>query len=144
MRQYRSSAKDCPLRSGCIGRSPKKKIEVTADKPLYDRMHQRLQTPKAKRMKKIRSATVEPVLGTLVNFLGMRRVNTRGLEQSNKCMQVAAVAYNLKKLLTWKERKIETGVSAVQEELAKAWVWLCSIITISYRYQPACGILSAN
>ncbi|MBE7174605.1 MAG: IS1182 family transposase [Williamsia sp.] len=126
MRQYRSSAKDCkacPLRSGCIGSSPEKKIEDSVDKPYYDRMHQRLQTAKAKQMKELRSSTVEPVLGTLVNFLGMRRVNTRGLVQSSKCMLMAAVAYNLKKLLKWTERSVETGVKEMQKELTKA-VWL--------------------
>ena len=50
-------------------------------------------------MKKLRSSTVEPVLGTLVNFLGMRRVNTKGIDLAAKCMIMAAVAYNLKKLL---------------------------------------------
>jgi hypothetical protein len=102
MRSYRSSSKDCatcPLRSICIGKSDYKKIEDTVDKPLYDRMHQRLQTQKAKRMKKLRSSTVEPVLGTLINYLSMRRINTRGIKQANKCMIMAAVAYNLKKLL---------------------------------------------
>jgi hypothetical protein len=41
-------------------------------------------------MKKLRQATVEPVIGTLVNFLGMRRVNTRGIGLANKCLLVAA------------------------------------------------------
>ncbi len=79
MKVYRSSAKECghcPLRSVCIGKSDFKKIDDTIDKPLYDRMHARLQTHKARRMKKLRSSTVEPVLGTLVNYLNMRRVNT--------------------------------------------------------------------
>jgi len=49
-------------------------------------------------MKK-RQSTVEPVIGTLVNFLGMKRVNTKGLEQANKCLTMAGTAYNLKKLL---------------------------------------------
>ena len=105
MKEYRSSAKDCsgcPLRSKCIGKSDFKKIEDTVDKPLYDRMHERLQTKKAKRLKKLRQATVEPVLGTLVNFLGMRRVNTRGLALANKGMLMAATCYNLKKLLNFK------------------------------------------
>ena len=64
-KQYRSSAKDCggcPLRTSCIGgRADYKKLEETIDKPLYDQMHQRLQTPYAKRMKKLRQSTVEPV-----------------------------------------------------------------------------------
>jgi hypothetical protein len=80
-------------------------------------MHIKLQTQKAKRMKKLRSSTVEPVLGTLVNYLGMRRVNTRGLEQANKCMLMAAIAYNLKKLLKFTTRKVQTNVQAMQVNL---------------------------
>jgi transposase len=108
-KQYRSSAKDCahcPLRTTCIGaRADFKKIDETIDKPLYDCMHQRLQTPKAKRLKKLRQSTVEPVLGTLVNFLAMKRMNTRGLDLANKCMLMAAACYNLKKLLKFNAPK---------------------------------------
>lgn len=121
MRHYRSSSKDCkscPLRSTCIGKSNEKKIEVSVDKPFYDRMHERLQTRKAKRMKKLRSSTVEPVIGTLVNFLGMRRVNTRGIVQSNKCMLMAAVAYNLKKWMQFTRRKVNVKAAAMLETAA--------------------------
>src|SRR5690606_2578351 len=71
MREYRSSRKDCvdcSLRSSCIGKSFEKSIRETADKPYYDKMHVRLQTDYAKKMKKLRQSTVEPVLGTLINF----------------------------------------------------------------------------
>lgn len=118
MKTYRSSSKDCghcPLRSVCIGKSDFKKIDDTVDKPLYDRMHERLQTQKAKRMKKLRSSTVEPVLGTLINYLSMRRVNTRGIKQANKCMLMAAVAYNLKKLMKWEQTKVQTSVMAMKK-----------------------------
>jgi transposase len=118
MRSYRSSSKDCAgchLRTVCIGKSDYKKIENTVDKPLYDRMHARLQTPKAKRMKKLRSSTVEPVLGTLINYLAMRRVSTRGIIQANKCMIMAAVAYNLKKLMKWKGLNVETEVMIIKK-----------------------------
>ena len=54
---------------------------------------------------KQRQSTVEPVIGTLVNYLGMKRVNTKGLLQANKCLTMAAVAYNLKKLLKFTTRK---------------------------------------
>ena len=117
---YRSSSLDCavcPLRSKCIGKSHYKKIGHTVHKPLYDRMHAKLQTQKANRMKKLRSSTVEPVLGTLVNYLGMRRVNTRGIEQANKCMLMAAIAYNLKKLLKFTTRKVQTNAAVVQVNL---------------------------
>ena len=94
-REYRSSRKDCgpcPLRSSCIGKSPEKKIVDTFDKPYYDKMHERLKTSYAKKMKKLRQSTVEPVLGTLINFLAMKRVNTRGIKLANKCMMMAAIA----------------------------------------------------
>jgi transposase len=120
MKVYRSSAKDCghcPLRSKCIGKSDFKKIDDTVDKPLYDRMHARLQTTKAKRMKKLRSSTVEPVLGTLINYLNLRRVNTRGIRQANKCMLMAAVAYNLKKLLKFTTPKVQADVKALQKTM---------------------------
>jgi transposase len=118
MKVYRSSAKDCgpcPLRSVCIGKSDFKKIDDSIDKPYYDRMHVRLQTVNREKIRQIRSSTVEPVLGTLVNYLAMRRVNTRGIKQSNKCIIMSAVAYNLKKLLKWKQTKVETAVMAMKK-----------------------------
>jgi hypothetical protein len=82
-------------------------------------MHARLQTPKAKQMKKLRQSTVEPVLGTLVNFLGMKRVNTRGLPLANKCMLMAATCYNLKKLLNFKVPKVNAAVIKVLKKTEK-------------------------
>src|SRR5258708_1160661 len=118
MKVYRSSSKDCgpcPLRMVCIGKSNFKKIEDSIDKPFYDRMHARLQSVNRKKIRQTRSSTVEPVLGTLVNYLAMRRVNTRGIKQANKCIIMAAVAYNLKKLLKWQQRKFETTVMAMKK-----------------------------
>jgi transposase len=132
MKVYRSSAKDCghcPLRSKCIGKSNYKKIDDTVDKPLYDHMHARLQTNKAKRMKKLRSSTVEPVLGTLVNYLNMRRVNTRGIKQANKCMLMAAVAYNLKKLMKFTTKKVQADVKAMQEILQSTFLHVTAILS---------------
>jgi transposase len=127
-KQYRSSAKDCvhcPLRTSCIGgRADYKKIENTTDKPLYDQMHQRLQTSYAKKMKKLRQATVEPVLGTLINFMGLRRIWTRGLKSANKFMIGAAVAYNIKKWLNYKDEKIKTAVIAMKKMKEALCFWL--------------------
>jgi len=117
---YRASARDCkpcPLRSVCIGKSNEKTIEDTIDKPYYDRMHIRMQTQKAKRMKKLRQSTVEPVLGTLINFLNMKRVNTRGLKQANKHVLMAALAYNLKKYMNY-VRKIKIPMSMAVEKIS--------------------------
>jgi transposase len=115
---YRASSNDCkqcPLRSTCIGKADFKTIEQTINKSLFDTMHERMQTPYAKGLRKIRSSTVEPVLGTLVNFLAMKRVNTIGIYQANKCLLMAAIAYNLKKLIKFKERQ----AISVQSQLPK-------------------------
>jgi len=119
---YSSSRKECShceLRGQCIGKSKNKKIYETTAKPFYDRMHQRMQTIKAKRMQKLRQTTVEPVLGTLINFLGMKRMNTKGLKQAGKCMIMAAIAYNLKKLLKFQGPKAEARVENLHSLLQK-------------------------
>lgn len=116
---YLSSSKDCsvcPLRSVCIGKSATKKITVTMDKPLFDLMQARMQTTKGKRMMKLRQSTVEPVLGTLVNFLGMKRVNTIGIDQACKCMLAAASAYNVKKLLKFCTTKIQIAIKTMERQ----------------------------
>lgn len=110
MKVFRSRSRDCrtcPLRAECIGKSDFKAITESTDKPLYDEMHERLKTPKAKRLKIMRSSTVEPVLGTLINFRGMKRIWTRGIKNANKFMIGAAIAYNLKKWMSYKERKVK-------------------------------------
>ena len=75
-----------------------------------------MQTKKAKRLMKKRQSTVEPVIGTLVNFLGIKRVNTKGLAQANKCLTIAAVAYNLKKLLKHNTRQVITNIQALKRQ----------------------------
>jgi transposase len=125
MKEYRSSSlgcRNCPLRKTCIGKSDFKKIVDTIDKPLYDEMHERLQTRKARRMKKLRQATVEPVIGTLVNFLGMRRVNTRGIHLAGKCLLMAAVCYNLKRLLKWMGESSQNPGKTLKKLLFIVWL----------------------
>ncbi|MDP2058403.1 MAG: transposase [Flavobacteriaceae bacterium] len=49
--------------------------------------------------------SVEPVLGTIINFTNMKRVNTRGIQQANKHVMMAAMTYNLKKYLKFISKK---------------------------------------
>src|SRR5690606_36487988 len=103
-KHYRVSVKECsrcPLGKQCPVYSGGPRgglIKETVDRPLYERMHHRMQTKKAIRMMKIRQSTVEPVIGSLVSFFGIRKVNTIGLLQANKCITMSGAAYNLKKL----------------------------------------------
>ena len=87
-------------------------------------MHLRMQTRKAKRLKLKRQSSVEPVIGTLVAYYGIKKVNSKGIEQANKCLTMAAVAYNLKKLLRYKPRdynfntmKLKSSLVALKEAI---------------------------
>jgi len=125
----------CPLRERCAVLSKKGYgiITDTVDKPYYDRMHLRMQTPKARRMKKKRQSTVEPVIGTLVNFLGMKRVNTKGIVQANKCVIMAAVAYNLKKMMQRVTKNIAANVQALKKEHEQAFeVFICVLTAFKH------------
>lgn len=116
-RMYQSSFKDCkgcPFRDNCIGSSGVKKITDSVDKPLYDQMREIMESPKAKRMARLRSATVEPVLGSLINYTGMKRINAKGIKQANKCMVMAAVAYNLKKLLKYTSKPVQSNLKSLE------------------------------
>jgi hypothetical protein len=91
-------------------------------------------TPYAKKMKKRRQATVEPVLGTLINFMGLRRIWTRGLQSANKFMLGAAIAYNLKKWLNYHEQKRKTAVVAIK----KTKEGLCSLFLMLWHSIAVC------
>ncbi|WP_400190375.1 transposase [Hymenobacter sp. B81] len=62
-------------------------------------MTARLTARLGKHMRRLRAATVEPVLGSLVNYYGLRHMSKKGREEAAKVMYVAAMAYNLKKYL---------------------------------------------
>ncbi|WP_158995477.1 transposase [Mucilaginibacter sp. L196] len=121
MKLYSAGAKNClkcPLKDTCDAYKGKKVlIKETIDKPYYDRMHIRMQTRKAKILMKLRQSTVEPVIGTLVNYLGIKRVNSKGLEQANKCLTIAAVAYNLKKMLKYQPKLIGESIQNLKQPL---------------------------
>ena len=112
---YRSSETacgKCPLRAACCGKVTKfKKLDDSIHKPLYDKMHQKLNKDKnyTRFLTKRRSSTVEPVLGTLINYHNMRRINTRGMKSANKHVMMAALAYNLKKLLKFMPKKVKSN-----------------------------------
>jgi len=118
-KHYRANLKQCnacPLKDTCTAHTPKQTlIKETVDRPYYVKMHLRMQSRKAKRLMKQRQSTVEPVIGTLVNYLGMKRVNTKGLLQANKCLTMAAVAYNLKKLLKHTASNVIANLQALKQ-----------------------------
>ena len=82
-------------------------------------MHEKLQTDYAKRIMKKRGSTVEPVLGTMLNFLNLKRVNTRGIKGANKHVMMSALTYNIKKLMKFKRPILEMNAQALQKQKQK-------------------------
>ena len=115
----RSDCKGCPLASKCIGKSHEKRIRITVYRDQYDRAIERVTSIKGKQMKILRQSTVEPVFGTLINYGGMRKINTRGIEQANKVMLMAASAYNLKKLMNYIEKHRKIAAMVIKKEIIK-------------------------
>jgi hypothetical protein len=60
------------------------------------------------------------VLGTLINFTNMRRVNTRGMKNANKHVLMAALTYNLKKLLKFSREKVKIKAAEMRQRVEKA------------------------
>lgn len=116
-KEYRASkhiCAGCPIRNDCLGKSAQeKKFSVTYYRSEYERNNQRVNSPFGRYLKGKRQSTVEPVFGTLTQFMGMRKVNTIGLAQANKCMQMAAMAYNLKKWLKFTEKRVKSGAGSL-------------------------------
>ncbi|MFK1760055.1 transposase [Parabacteroides distasonis] len=122
MTKYRSSVEDCskcPLRNQYIKNTKQntKELSTTVDKPYYDRAYERVHSIIGRRMKKLRSSTVEPVLGTLLDYGAMRKVRTRGLKLANNHVLLAAMAYNLKKLIKHQYHNSVVAVAKVTENL---------------------------
>jgi len=65
-------------------------------------------------MRRRRQSTVEPVFGSLIHHYGLRRGNSRGKAGAHKTMLLAAVAYNLKKLLKHQPRQASSLALALR------------------------------
>ena len=98
-------------------------------------MHKKLTENKAyaQKMFRLRSSTVEPVLGTLINFLNMKRVNTRGIDLANKHVMMAALTYNLKKYLKFISKKAISKAIAVQIEVSSIFSICFSVFLLIFR-----------
>ncbi|MFV0228036.1 IS1182 family transposase [Empedobacter falsenii] len=133
-KSYRSSEKDCgqcPLRESCCGKVTKfKKLEDSIHKPLYDKMHEKLTQNKAyhRRLVKRRSSTVEPVLGTLINFFNLKRINSRGMSKANKHVLMSSLSYNLKKYLRFTVKKSSVLAQVIYLKQGKNYAFTKSLL----------------
>ena len=127
-RQYFTTRKDCkgcPLKESCLGKKQQeKKIDITYYREHYERAKERLSTRYAEWMKKKRHSTVEPVFGTLINYMGLSKINTRGLISADKKMLMAATAYNLKKWINFCSTRRKTAALVAPKPAGPAFFWL--------------------
>jgi hypothetical protein len=113
---------DCPIRSQCLGKSAQeKKFSVTYYREEYERNIARVESPLGRYMKGKRQSTVEPVFGTLTQFMGLRKINTIGLAQANKVMHLSAIAYNLKKYLKFAQKRARSGARSLASSFIPKW-----------------------
>ena len=130
-KEYRNSSKmckGCRFRESCLGKTAKeKRFTVTYYREEYERNNARIATKKGKVMKGKRQSTVEPVFGTLTQFMGLRKVNTIGIKQANKVMQMAAIAYNIKKYLKFVQKRVKSGANSLLHSLLKNYHFLKAI-----------------
>jgi hypothetical protein len=121
---YSSGTRDCKgciQKAECCKKDRYKRLRTSIDKPYYDAAHERMKTEEGKRRIRLRAVTVEPVLGTLLNFRRMKKVYTRGNELAHKQLLMAAAAYNLKKLMKHSGLKAAKGMFVFLDEI---WIWL--------------------
>ena len=114
-KEYRASkyvCLDCPLRRQCLKKSQEKRITITFYKDEYERNNKRVNSKRGSYMKGKRQSTVEPVFGTLTQFMGLRKINTIGIEQANKVMHLSAMAYNLKKYLKFITKTVKSDAKS--------------------------------
>jgi len=132
-KEYRCSSlvcKTCPIKAQCLGKSAQeKKFSVTYYREEYERNNKRVKSKRGRYLKSKRSSTVEPVFGTLTQFMGLRKINTIGIEQANKVMHMAATAYNIKKYLKFTKKTVETN----KQRLAFYLNQLKQVITLQIR-----------
>jgi transposase len=138
----RKHCKDCPFKDTCIGKKQEMAINETIYKPYFERMHVRMQTRKASCLMKKRQSTVEPVIGTLVGYHAVKKINSRGIEQANKCLTMAAIAYNIKKLLNFKPRCFQHNTNQLSIELNKT---ICqAIAAVKLLLSTNCMVLAPS
>jgi hypothetical protein len=129
----RSDCKNCPIKLACIVKSYEKKISITYYKEEYDRAIARVNSKMGKIMKAKRQSTVEPVFGSLINHLGIRKMNTMGIRQANKNMLMAAVAYNLKKYLNYARKIVVSKVNEAKYLGSELITYLRNVLRLSKR-----------
>jgi len=147
----RADCRDCPIKQDCIGKGTEKRFSVIYHLDEYHRTIARINSAKGQYLKRRRQATVEPVFGVLTQYLGMRKVTTKGIHNANKQFLMAAMAYNLKRYLKFNRRGVlpqfmEPCLKPIEELLGAIFTFysLLAHNAIFRQFHPFPLILSNN
>jgi transposase len=115
MKHYRAFYQDCqrcPFKAVCVPYADHKQLNRSAFDEAYRRAWYRQRSRQGQHMRRVRQRTVEPVFGNLLHHYGLRRIQVRGQAGAHKSMLLAAIAYNLKKLLRYRpERTLRMAIA---------------------------------
>ena len=121
-RIYRTSAKqckNCPIKAQCItSKVNYKQLKHSEGKEWYDLMDNRLRTSYGRQMVRKRKAIVEPAIGNLLHYNGMKKVYARGIQAANKHVMLASMSLNLKK---WLKHSIKHPKVKAQRGIILPW-----------------------
>ena len=140
-----AECKVCPLAAQCKGKKAReKRLHHTPYKAHYERMLARLATRLGQRMRRLRASTVEPVLGSLITYYGLRHLSKKGQAGAAKVLYLAAMAYNLKKYLRFYDFPQGGNVSTLPAPGPFRWLLLyfcnshrCYVVEQKGEYQLA-------
>ena len=87
----------CPFQKNCA-RGKFRTLTVLKIDPLIKKMEEKMDSVRGKAMSRLRSSTVEPVIGVLKEHMGFRQFRLRGLNGVNCELKLLTIGYNIRKL----------------------------------------------
>ncbi|SMB92367.1 hypothetical protein SAMN00120144_2141 [Hymenobacter roseosalivarius DSM 11622] len=111
-RAFYQDCQHCAFKATCVPYMDHKQLVRSAFDAAYSRAWHRQRSRQGQHMRRVRQCTIEPVFGNLLHHYGLRRINVRGQAGAHKSMLLAAVAYNLKKLLRYQPKQ-QLGMAVV-------------------------------
>lgn len=109
MRVYRANnCKGCILKRLCVSNRGNKNIDVDQWEEYRRRLRKRMESEEGKRKYKKRKETVEPVIGTIKQAMGVREFLLRGKRKVEGEFGIVAIGYNLKKIWGHLKEKLKT------------------------------------
>jgi len=115
----------CRHRAGCIGSAGARRIARGVHEASRERNIARCHTEEGRQALRRRRHIVEPPFGHMKAYGGLGRINCRGRTKAKVKVVLAAVAWNLIKLVAALARSAEVGLARLSDSAASACVPSC-------------------